>query len=127
MSAHNNPDPIAFFKEGFESVEKRARGIANQQPGCQVDHLRSILHHFFPCGFNIASRAPVTSGVAHELNYRIGILGECAFPISHRPQAFPASAGSIAVANNDSDLHFGVHFFLLYQAGSSSLFSVFQA
>jgi hypothetical protein len=86
-----------------------------------MDHLRPIFHHFFSRIFNVAAWATVASGIAHQLDFRIGVLGKCTVPVPHRPQAFPASASSIAVANYDPDLHFGCHPFLLYRLNGFSL------
>jgi hypothetical protein len=101
--------------------------IANQQPGSQVDHLCSIFHHFLSRVFDIAAWASVASGVAHQLNLRIGILGKCAFLVPYRPQAFSPRAGAIAVANNDPDLYFVNHFSLLYKVKHESSLMIFQA
>lgn len=68
MRADDNLYPISFFKESFEGMDIRAGGIANQQPGSQVDHLRPILHHFFSSVFDVAAWTAVTSGVAYQFN-----------------------------------------------------------
>jgi hypothetical protein len=104
---------ISIFQKSLECFDVRTGWIANEHTGSQVNHLGTIPYHFFASVFDITARTPITSGIAHQLNFRIGVLGKCTFLVPHRPQAFPAGASSIAVANYDPDLDFVTHFSLL--------------
>jgi hypothetical protein len=112
MSTNHYRDLITGFYELLELPKARARRIANNQPGGQMNNLGSIFYHLFGHILNIASRAASTVRISHHLYWLIlGVSGKTANPFSNCPKAFATSAALVATTDDNPDF---LHAYLLF-------------
>jgi hypothetical protein len=111
MSTNHYRDSIPGFYKLLELAKARARRIANNQPGGQMNYLGSISYHLFRHILNIASRAASTIRIPYHL-YRLifGVSGKTPNPLSHCPKAFTTPAALVATADDNPDF---LHAYLL--------------
>lgn len=105
MGPNNQWNCISSFNKLFEIGNSRARGIADNHSGGQMNHFCSVADHLFGNRLDIASGTISAIGISHNLQgFFFRILREPAHTFPHGPKTFSAPAGLVPDADNDSDL-----------------------
>jgi hypothetical protein len=81
-----------------------AGGITDEHAGSQMDNLCAVLYHLFTCIFYIAAGTTVAGCKTNEFETGVRVYAESPFLVPHRPEALPARAATVAIADHDSNL-----------------------
>src|SRR5450759_475313 len=103
VRADDDRNAILLSDERPEIVDVRAWGIPDQQAGRQVYDVDIVLLHFLRRILDVPPGTPGARREAHEFDLASFIFTESALAVPERPEALPAGASSISVADDDAD------------------------
>ena len=92
-----------------EIIQVGTGRISDDESGGEVNDFHPVFAHFFGGIFEIPAGAASAGGVACQFDFLSLVDGESSFPVAERSETFPAGAGMVTVADDDTEFYEVTH------------------